>query len=166
LQDVARGLPARLLMVSAPGGGAPNLPPAPPVRRDEEESMVARRYFGWLALLLVFPVGALAGYGAKALMHWVSTPAIVEFADRSALLERTDAELLLFSVSTCPYCRKAREWLTANSVPFKEMMVDESVEAQKLFDELDESGVPVLVLRDRVIRGFVTKEYAEALAKN
>ena len=128
--------------------------------------MAARKLIGLLALVLVFPVGALAGYGARVLMHWVSTPSIVEFGDRSALLERTGSELVLFSVSTCAFCGKARQWLTANAVPFKELVVDESLAAQQLFDELDEPGVPVLVMRDRVIRGFAMDEYAAALGRN
>jgi glutaredoxin len=116
-----------------------------------------------VAILLIFAAGVFGGRGVGALMQWMSTPAPVAFGDQSSLLRRVDADVVLFSLSTCPYCTQARAWLNANQVPFKELVVDHSPSAQSLFDELKEPGLPVLITRGRLIRGFESLAYAEAV---
>ncbi len=116
-----------------------------------------------IAILLIFAAGVFGGRGASALVHWVSTPAPVAFGDQSSLLQRVDADVVLFSLSTCPYCTQARGWLNEHKVPFKELVVDHSPSAQSLFDELKEPGLPVLITKDRLIRGFASSAYAEAV---
>jgi glutaredoxin len=124
---------------------------------------VPRKLLWSLAIALIFVVGVFGGRGAIALVQWASTPDPVAFGDQTALLQRVDAEVVLFSLSTCPYCKQAHAWLTENRIPFKELVVDQSASAQNIFDELKEPGLPVLVARDRLIRGFSADAYAEAL---
>ena len=123
---------------------------------------MARKFLLMCVVVLIFAVGVFGGRGASAVVRWINTPAPVAFGDRSALLRRANAPLVLFSLSTCPYCLQARAWLHQHQVPFKELVVDKSPQAQRLFDELKESGVPVLVTRDRLIRGFQPSAYADA----
>ncbi len=124
---------------------------------------MSRKIVLLLVFVLIFVVGVFGGRGASAVVRWINTPTPVAFGDRSALLQRADAPLLLFSLSTCPYCLQARDWLHQHQVPFKEMVVDKSPQAQSLFDELKESGLPVLVTGDRLIRGFQPNAYADAM---
>lgn len=123
---------------------------------------MARKLIWVVAVALIFGLGVFGGRSAGTLIGWITTPAPVAFGDRSPLLQRADAEHVLFSLSTCPYCKQARAWLVERGIPFKELVIDQSPAAQALFDELKESGLPVLVTRDRLIRGFEPVAYAEA----
>jgi glutaredoxin 3 len=123
------------------------------------------RKFLWVAAIaLVFGAGVFGGRGANALVAWITTPPTVAHGDRSDLLKRADAERVLFSLSTCPFCKQARAWLKDHQVSFKELVIDTSPAAQRLFDELKEQGLPVLVTQDRLIRGFAPEAYAETFA--
>ncbi len=119
-----------------------------------------------LGLVGLFAAGAFAGYGGSMLVAQLRSPVPVVKADYRALLAEADADgqILLFSLSTCPYCKQAREWLLANDLPFKELVVDQSESAKLLFDQLGEPALPVLVTQDRLVRGFAESAYAEAAA--
>ena len=116
------------------------------------------------AILVLFSAGVLGGRGVSAWLHWATVLPGVSHADHRPLLRRANADLLLFSLSTCPHCRNARSWLEQHQLPFTELVVDTSLPAQQLFDELKEPALPVLVTRDRLIRGFDPGAYAEATA--
>jgi glutaredoxin 3 len=155
---------ARLLIVTAAGAASGDTA-APAAFLRENESM-SRKLLSVIAILLVFGAGVFGGRGATALMQWIDAQEPVSLGDHGALLRRADAEVILFSLSTCPYCRQARDWLDAHHVPFKELVVDTDAQAQSLFDALKEEAVPVLVTRDRMIRGFEADAYAQAVAGN
>ncbi len=124
-----------------------------------------RRVMTWMfGLVGLFAAGAFAGYGGSMLVAQFRAPEPVVRADHQALLTKADAEILLFSLSTCPYCTQAREWLLANNLPFKELVVDQSASAKSLFDELGEPALPVLVTPDRLVRGFAESAYADTAA--
>lgn len=123
-----------------------------------------RKFLMVAAIVLIFGVGLLGGRGVSALLAWATTPAPITWGDQTALLQRADAERVLFTLSTCPYCLQARSWLNEHDVRFKELVVDTSPEAQRLFDEIKEKAVPVLVTRDQLIRGFTADAYLAALA--
>lgn len=125
---------------------------------------MASKLWWSLAIALIFAAGVFGGRGATALVQWISTHDPVAFGDQSSLLRRVDAEVVLFSLSTCPYCKQAHAWLTENHIPFKELVIDQSASAQSIFDELKEPALPVLVAHDRLIRGFSADAYAQALA--
>jgi len=114
------------------------------------------------ATAAIFSAGALAGYGGSALLHWWRTPAPLAQGDYSSLLRRAEAPTVLFSLSTCPYCKQARAWLVAHQVPFEELLVDQDTSAKRLFDELNEPGLPVWITEERLVRGFDSDAYAAA----
>lgn len=118
-----------------------------------------------LGLIGLFAAGAFAGYGGSMLVAQLNAPEPVLKANHRELLAQADAQILLFSLSTCPYCKQAREWLQSNQLPFKELVIDQSVDAKRIFDQLDEPALPVLVTRDRLVRGFSASAYAEASAE-
>lgn len=125
---------------------------------------MSRKLLSVVAIVLIFATGVFGGRGATALMQWIDSPERVSLGDHGTVLRRADGEVILFSLSTCPYCRQARTWLEAHHVRFKELIVDTDAQAERLFDELKEEGVPVLVTRDRMIRGFDADAYAQAIA--
>lgn len=117
-----------------------------------------------IACTLMLILGVAGGRVLAALWQTASAPPVTTHVDHSELLEAADADLVLFSLSTCRYCRDARAWLGRNDVAFVELVIDESATARSAFDRLDEPALPVLVARDRLIRGFAPEAYAELLA--
>lgn len=65
-------------------------------------------------------------------------------------------KLILYTLSTCPTCAKAREGLKAEGIDFEERVIDDSVEFQNQVETLsNQFTVPVLVHPDgRVEVGY------------
>ncbi len=63
------------------------------------------------------------------------------------------AELIMYTLRTCPTCERARKDLTADGVDFEERVIDDNVE---WFDEASQLGltVPILVRGDAVEVGW------------
>ena len=63
------------------------------------------------------------------------------------------AELIMYTLRTCPTCERAREDLTADGVDFEERPIDDNAE---WFDEASQLGltVPILVRGDAVEVGW------------
>lgn len=114
----------------------------------------------WLLAFLV--LGMLAGIGGQQVFRNWRTPAAVSFHDYRGFLAGFNTEVVLFSTTTCPYCREARAHLQAQGVPFRELAIDESELAERAFDGLGEPGVPVLITADRLIRGYQPDTYRNA----
>lgn len=72
----------------------------------------------------------------------------------------------VYSTPTCPWCHKAKQFLTEQKVAFKDIDVSRS---QKAADELAEKsgqmGVPVLDINGTIIVGFDREAIAAALKR-
>lgn len=64
--------------------------------------------------------------------------------------------IILYTLSTCPTCQKARAGLKAEGIPFEERVIDDSVQFQNEVETLsNQYTVPVLVHPDgRVEVGY------------
>lgn len=89
--------------------------------------------------------------------------------ERAAAAKRYP-QIVMYSVSWCPHCREAKEYLTKNDIPF----INHDVEVDaKAMDELtikyNSTGVPVIVFgkgNDEVImKGFTPELFQETLQK-
>jgi mycoredoxin len=63
-------------------------------------------------------------------------------------------EVVLYAMSTCPYCQKTRELLAEHQVPYVEMDVVKSGVARQQYDAIGGSGVPIVVVKNTIIRGY------------
>jgi len=124
--------------------------------------MQLAKQFCLVALFVV--VGWLAGIGGKQLYQDWNQPKPIERRDFSAVLETHNAEVVLFATATCPYCTKARETLGELGITYRELDIDASSEADQAFKALGERGVPVLITRDRLVRGYQPEVYRELFA--
>ncbi len=63
------------------------------------------------------------------------------------------ADLIMYTLRTCPTCERAREDLTADGVDFEERTIDDNAE---WFDEASQLGltVPILLRGDAVEVGW------------
>jgi len=64
-------------------------------------------------------------------------------------------KVVIFTTSSCPWCRKAKEYLKAHKIPFKEVNVQRNPSAAKdLVRMTGQTGVPVLLINNRPVVGF------------
>ena len=78
----------------------------------------------------------------------------VQTGDYSAIYAEAKNDVVLFSTSTCPYCKKMREMLDEMGVSYRDYVLDKSPEGEPLFAKIDGQGVPVLLVGDTQINGF------------
>ncbi|NPV60224.1 MAG: glutaredoxin family protein [Actinobacteria bacterium] len=84
--------------------------------------------------------------------------------------EGGEHELVLFALSTCGWCRKARNFLDENKLPYRYVYVDllEGDAQKEVFEEVKRRNprktFPTLVVDgEEVIAGFNEDKYREAL---
>lgn len=78
--------------------------------------------------------------------------------------------IVLYSVSWCPHCREAKEYLTSHNIPFINRDVEVDSSAYDLLTKKYESqGVPVIVMgegkNEVIIRGFKPEVFQDKLKK-
>lgn len=76
------------------------------------------------------------------------------------------AEVLIYTTSACPYCTAAKEYLGRKGVGYTEINV--SIEKGRAKDMLQlnpKGSVPTMVVRGRVVVGFVPQLIDDALSR-
>ncbi len=62
---------------------------------------------------------------------------------------------IIFTTSTCAWCRRAKRYFRENRVPFKEINVEHDQQAaHDLVKKTGQTGVPVIKIGSRWIVGF------------
>lgn len=75
----------------------------------------------------------------------------------------------LYALSTCPWCKKARQYFTQKQIPFEFVEVDllEEKEQDKTLQELrylaGDAVFPLTVIGEEVILGYKPDDFEEAL---
>lgn len=109
----------------------------------------------WMFSLLL--VGAFAFQHRADIDRWINPPApIVVPAGFSAILYATE---------WCGYCARTRKLFEARGVPYREFDIEKSAEGHAQYEALGGNGVPVIVIRDKVIHGFDESAIEAALAE-
>ena len=65
-----------------------------------------------------------------------------------------DGKVILYATSWCGYCGKVRELLSKNNIEFHEYDVEKSAEGREQFKRLGGKGVPVLLIKGEVLKGY------------
>jgi glutaredoxin len=74
------------------------------------------------------------------------------------------ADVVLYTTSWCPYCRKARDYLRSRGIDFVEYDIEKDKEAAIRKKQLDNrGGVPFAIINGRSISGFSASAYERAL---
>ena len=75
-------------------------------------------------------------------------------------------KIVLYSVSWCPHCKEAKEYLTQNNIPFinRDVEIDEAAMTD-LTKKYKSQGVPVIVIGDDkvILKGFSEERFTKAL---
>lgn len=79
-------------------------------------------------------------------------------------------QIVLFSVSWCPHCKEAKEYLTTNNIPFTNRDVEADDKAMEvLTGKYKSNGVPVIVIgtgkNEVVVKGFTPELFQDSLKK-
>ena len=72
-------------------------------------------------------------------------------------------KVILYATSWCGYCKKTREFLTEKRIPFHEYDIEKSAEGKEQYRRLGGQGVPVLLVKGSVIKGFYPEKILENL---
>ncbi len=66
-----------------------------------------------------------------------------------------DKKVTVYSTPTCPYCKRAKDYLTRKGIACTDYNVAEDREkAKEMIEKSKQMGVPVIVVGDDIIIGF------------
>lgn len=69
----------------------------------------------------------------------------------------------LYGTASCAACIKARALLKAAGVEYSDQNLESSTEAERLYSQLGEERVPILVSRKRLVVGFNPEAYRKLI---
>jgi len=73
-------------------------------------------------------------------------------------------QVKVYTTPTCPYCIRAKQYLTDNKIQFESIDVSENQDkAKEMMDKSGQMGVPVLDIDGKIIVGFDKEEIQKAL---
>ncbi len=73
-------------------------------------------------------------------------------------------KVTVYSTPTCPYCTRAKQFLTDNRVPFDTVDVSvDTAKAEEMIQKSGQMGVPVLDIDGEIIVGFDRERIQRAL---
>ncbi len=82
--------------------------------------------------------------------------------------------VIIYTLSTCPHCKAAKEYLTRNNIPFVNREVDTDSqhmdELMQIYEMMkvpyEKRGVPLILIGDSIkLQGFKEEKVREALKK-
>jgi len=83
--------------------------------------------------------------------------------------------VVIYTLSTCPHCQEAKEYMTSHGIPFVNREVDDDgehmQELMKIYDEMkvptEKRGVPLIVISDKIrLQGFNKEKFQQELDKS
>ncbi len=66
-----------------------------------------------------------------------------------------DKQVVIYSTPTCPYCKRAKDYLSRKGIPFvdRNVAVDRDA-AKEMIQKSGQMGVPVITIDNEIIVGF------------
>lgn len=114
-----------------------------------------------LALLL----GLGAGYLFRHPPWSGSGKATVSEGNFEHLYAASKSPVILYSLSTCPFCKETRDLLNSEGISFVEKSVDKSPQAKAEAEALGVKVVPVLLVGKYRIDGYDKAKILELMAR-
>ena len=64
-------------------------------------------------------------------------------------------KVVIYSTPTCPYCKRAKDYLSQKGIPYADINVAQDREkAKEMIDKSGQMGVPVIIIDDEIVVGF------------
>lgn len=109
----------------------------------------------------IIGAGILVGYLAPRLPHLLQQKYTV--GEYAKFFPNQSKQVILYGTASCSFCRSSREFFVANNIDFFDVDVQTSELAAKKHAELGGGGVPVVIIGNRLIRGFQPDAFQDAL---
>ncbi|HRG15567.1 MAG TPA: glutaredoxin family protein [Pseudomonadota bacterium] len=103
-------------------------------------------------------LGTVAGYGVARWLPPMQDRAETMSGNFSEHFDVASPGLILYSTSTCPWCKKMRAWLDSHDLRYEDRVIDRNPALNRRFRRLRQPGVPVLISSERLL-----DHYDEAL---
>ncbi len=71
--------------------------------------------------------------------------------------------VVLYATDWCGYCKKTREFFKQHNIAYVEYDIEKSAEGRAQYDQLHGSGIPLVMIRGQVMRGYDPDALKEAL---
>lgn len=66
-----------------------------------------------------------------------------------------DKKVVIYSTPTCPYCKRAKDYLSQKGIPYTDINVAQDKEKVKeMIQKSGQMGVPVIIVDSEIIVGF------------
>ncbi len=98
-------------------------------------------------------IGALIPLAVVKVWMFSSQPQ-VEVGDYRKVVYDFEHELILFTKTSCEFCKLEKQYLADNNTAYKEIVVDKDPMSHDYFHNLGENGVPVLISRTKKLVGY------------
>jgi len=74
------------------------------------------------------------------------------------------SDVKVYSTPTCPYCKKAKEWLDSNGIKYENIDVSSNAKyADEMIKKSGQRGVPVIDIDGKIIVGYDIGEMKKSL---
>lgn len=124
-----------------------------------------KKYTKDIFLLIVVAVFAI--FLGKNIPHWYRLwQRSFKNGDYSDHVKSFPYKLTLYGAATCQHCQNARTYLRQAGIEFNDLIIDRSGNAAKLYQQLGEKAVPVLVSDSKMLVGFSPARYEEMLKES
>ncbi len=66
-----------------------------------------------------------------------------------------DKKVVIYSTPTCPYCKRAKEYLSRKGISYTDIDVAQDKEkAREMTQKSGQMSVPVIIIDDEIVVGF------------
>ncbi len=66
-----------------------------------------------------------------------------------------DKKVVIYSTPTCPYCKRAKEYLSRKGISYTDIDVAQDKEkAKEMTQKSGQMSVPVIIIDDKIVVGF------------
>ncbi len=71
--------------------------------------------------------------------------------------------VVLYATEWCGYCKKTRDFFQQHNIAYIEYDIEKSAEGRRQYDQLHGSGIPLIMIRGKVLRGYDPQALKAAL---
>ncbi|MGN6831164.1 glutaredoxin family protein [Paucibacter sp. M5-1] len=114
------------------------------------------------AVIAILAGGFSIGWGATKLPSLLR-PAY-EVGDFSSHFPDRDVQVVVYGTASCSFCKSTRRYLSERGIRFVDRDVQKSTAAASAYASLGGGGVPLVVIGERLIRGYHPDAFESALA--
>ncbi len=76
-----------------------------------------------------------------------------------------DKKVVIYSTPTCPYCKRAKEYLSRKGISYTDIDVAQDKEkAKEMTQKSGQMSVPVIIIDDKIVVGFNQVQLDKLLA--